>query len=60
MDLFTPVISCLQYMHNIYNSKSCYACHFFFFPLLKMHTNYCSKIEFACAYIEVNHAVSNE
>lgn len=31
MDLFTAVISYLQYMHNIYNSKSFYSCHFFFF-----------------------------
>lgn len=57
MDLFTSVIC----------SNTCIICKIVAklamqatSPSPPMHTNYCSKIEFACAYIEVNHAVSNE
>lgn len=32
MGLLTSVISYLQYMHNIYNTKSCYLCCCIFSP----------------------------
>lgn len=60
MGQFTSVMSSSQYIHNIYkNTKPCYACCFFP-PAFKMHTNYYSKIEFACAYVKVNHTVRKE
>lgn len=55
---YTSVISSLQYMHNIYMTIPNLAMHAASPP--KTHANYYHKIEFARAYVKVNHAVSKE